>query len=93
MRTKLYIYCTNDEEFLKGSLDWCLNASTNCDLGGAGWTIIGETHVELNMDETAAKARMLDKLEASKNELLAKVEMIEIKKKELLSIEYKQGKE
>ena len=50
-----------------------------------------ETHVELNMDETAAKARMLDKLDASKNELLAKVEMIEIKKKELLSIEYKQG--
>lgn len=91
--TKLYIYATDLRTYMQGNITWCLTASPDADLEDVdGWLLVAECEVELKPVDAEVKSRMAEaldeKIEEVKTEMLAKVELLEQEKKELLAIEY-----
>ena len=87
-KTKLYIYSTDDQKYLNDELEWCLTASTDGELGLDHWNLVGETEVTLEKNIEELKSNILRTLNAKETEMLASLELLNIKKKELMSIEY-----
>jgi len=87
-KEKLHIYVTNVEEYLKGAIEWSLRVHHRHDMEGNGWFYAGNFEIELNPDEEAMKNYVLGRIKQEKEEVLAKLELLEIKEKELLSITY-----
>lgn len=91
--TKLYVYAANMRRYLKGDLEFGLSVSTDKNLGDiCGWVVVGECDVDLKPANSEMRSGMAEALDAKiaevKTELLAKVELLEQEKKELLAIEY-----
>lgn len=47
---RLFIYSTDIEATLKGDFVWSLNASSDGELGGGGWVLVGHTEVDLDIN-------------------------------------------
>jgi hypothetical protein len=89
-KTKLYIYVSNAENYLKGNLMWALYVTSIENLSGDGWFLAAEIEVELKPNEQAMKDFVLGKVREEKKEVLAKLELLEIKEKELLSVTHQE---
>jgi hypothetical protein len=87
---RLYLYITNAEDYLKGSLDFSLNCSSRDDLEGGGWIKAGSAEVDIDIDDRTLRQHAIGQIESEETELRAvmsgKLNQLESRRRNLLAL-------
>ena len=90
MKIKQYVSITNTEAFLKGDWDSCFTIHSYKTTVPEWINAFAEVEFEVPANaEDRCKESMLATLDKQEEELRAKLNLIEMKKNELLALEYK----
>lgn len=92
---KAHIYITQIDDFLAGRFQDCFNVFA-CDVDIEGWVKLHEVEIDLTKADvpgmTATALDIIDKeIESTKAESIAKVQMLETKRQEFLSLTHIEG--
>lgn len=93
---KAHVYITQIDDFLKGRFADCFNVFASDNLTIDEWVWLHEVEIDLTKADipgmTATALDIIDKeIESTKAESIAKVQMLEIKRQEFLSLTHIQG--
>lgn len=93
---KAHIYITQIDDFLAGRLKDCFNVFDCDNLSVGGWVKLHEVEIDLTKADipgiTAAALEIIDKeIKSTKAESIAKVQMLETKRQEFLSLTHIEG--